>query len=254
MRLALALLGRADEDGDLAQVLVLVHELMGVGDAVEGHRAPQHRADLAGLDELVGQVALPGVGEVRADDLLLAHPQVADVEVERVARGRAADDDLAERLDGEDGGRERGAPDVLEDDVGRLAEDLLHALGEVARDGEARLLLVGRLVAAAHHAGELAAVDEALGAELLHKRSLLGAGHHADRLGAGGAAQLRGEHAQPAGRSPDEDLVARLQPRAVQQHPVGGEVREPVGGGLLPGEVLRLRQELLGLDLRELRE
>ena len=66
---------------------------------LEAHRLPQHRADLRLLDQLVGLVGLPGVGEVRADDLLLPHPQVADVEVELVARGGAADHDLAERLD-----------------------------------------------------------------------------------------------------------------------------------------------------------
>ena len=67
---------------------------------------------------------------MRAEDLLLLHPQVADVEVEVVAGGAGADDDLAERLDGEHGGRERRLADVLEDDVGRVAEDLLDALGE----------------------------------------------------------------------------------------------------------------------------
>ena len=46
-RLALALLGRADEDRDLARVLVLVHQLVGLGDLVEGHRLPQHGADQA---------------------------------------------------------------------------------------------------------------------------------------------------------------------------------------------------------------
>ena len=73
-----------------------------------------------------------------ADDALLAHPQVAHVEVEVEAGRGAADDDLAERLDGEDAGRERGHADVLEDDVGLLAEDLLDALGEAARLAEAR--------------------------------------------------------------------------------------------------------------------
>src|SRR6476661_3024174 len=123
-RLAVALLLGADEDRDLAQVLVLLHELVGVGDVLEAHDLPQHRADVPVLDEPVGQVALPRVGEVRAEDLLLAHPQVADVEVEVVARRRAADDDLAERLDRVDGRREGGLADVLEDDVGRVAEDL----------------------------------------------------------------------------------------------------------------------------------
>ena len=84
--------------------------------------------DLPRLDQLVRLVALVGVGEVRADDLLLAHPQVAHVEVEVEARGAGADHDLAERLDDEHRGGEGGLADVLEHDVGRVAEDLLDAL------------------------------------------------------------------------------------------------------------------------------
>src|ERR1700710_14946 len=117
-------------------MLVLVHELMGLRDALEGHRLPQDGTDLGLADEVVGLRALPRVGEVRADDLLLAHPQVANVEVEIEARRRAADDDLAERLDDEHARRERRLADVLEHDVGRVAEDLLDALAEAARLGE----------------------------------------------------------------------------------------------------------------------
>jgi hypothetical protein len=67
---------------------------------------------------------------VRPDDLLLAHPQVPDVEVEVVARGAGADHDLAERPHAEHRGRECRLADVLEDDVRRLAEDLADRLGE----------------------------------------------------------------------------------------------------------------------------
>src|SRR3954466_2897433 len=180
--LALALLACADEDRDLAEVLVLAHELVRLTDAVEAHRAPQHRADLTTLDQLVGLVALVRVGEMRPDDLLLAHPEVADVEVEVVARGAGADHDLAERLDGEDRRRERGLADVLEHDVGRPAEDLLDGLAEAARLLEARLLLVGRLAALAHHALVLVAVDPAGPAEPLDELALLRRGDDADRL------------------------------------------------------------------------
>src|SRR3954469_8465935 len=121
---------RAHEDRDLAEVLVLVYELMGLGDLLEAQRPPEYGTDLSGLDQLVRAVAFPGVGEVRADDALLAHPQVADVEVERVAGGRAADHDGAERLDDEHRRGERGAADMLEDDVGLAAELLRHGLAE----------------------------------------------------------------------------------------------------------------------------
>ena len=147
---------------------------MRVGDALEVHRLREHRADLALGHQLVGAHALVGVGEVRAEDLLLLHPQVADVEVERVARGRAADHDLAERLDGEDRCREGRLADVLEDDVGGVAEDALDLLGEAAGDSEARLLLIGGLLAGSHHAGELVAVDVVDRAELLDQLALLG--------------------------------------------------------------------------------
>ncbi len=113
---------------------------------------------------------------------------------------------------------------------------------------------VGGLAALAHHAVVLAAVDVADGAELLDQLALLLGGDDADGVGAGQRAQLGGEHAQAAGGAPDEDPVAGLQLAAVDQHPVGGEVGQPVGGRLLPGQVLGLGQQLLGLDLAELGE
>ena len=112
----------------------------------------------------------------------------------------------------------------------------------------------GDLVAGAHHALELITVDPAVDAHLLEQLALLGRGDDADRLRAGQLAELGGEHAQAAGGAPDEDAGARLHVAAREQHPVGGEVGEAVGGGLLPGQVLRPRQELLRLDLRELGE
>src|SRR3954449_11124241 len=120
--LAKALGLRADEDRDLSQVLVLVHELVCLGDLIEAECPPEYGTDLSRRDQLVRAMAFPGVGEVTADDLLLAHPQVADVEIQRVAGSRSADHDRAERLDHEDARRERGAADVLEDDVGLPAE------------------------------------------------------------------------------------------------------------------------------------
>ena len=48
--------------------------------------------------------------------------------------------------------------------------------------------------------------------------------------------------------------MAGLELALVDQHPVGGEVGEPVGGGVGPGEVLRAGEELLRLHLGELGE
>src|SRR3954471_25082106 len=103
---------RSHEDRDLAEVPVLVHELMCLGALDEARCPPEYGTDLPRLDQLVRAMAFPGVGEVRAEDPLLAHPQVADVEVERVAGGRAADHDAAERLDDEHARREGRAADV----------------------------------------------------------------------------------------------------------------------------------------------
>ena len=91
-------------------------------------------------------------------------------------------------------------------------------------------------------------------AERAAELALLRRGDDADRLGAGELAQLQREHAQAAGRAPHEHAVAGLQLHLVDQHAVGGEVRQPVGGRLLPREVLGLGQQLLGLHLAELRE
>src|SRR3954453_2006582 len=101
--LAKALGLRADEDGDLPEVLVLVHELVCPRPLIEAERPPEYGTRLPRLDQLVRAVAFPRIGEVRADDALLAQPQVADVEVERVAGRRAADHDGPERLHDEHG-------------------------------------------------------------------------------------------------------------------------------------------------------
>src|SRR4051795_9660234 len=114
--------------------------------------------------------------------------------------------------------------------------------------------IIQHIAAPAHHAAVLVAVDRGAGAELDAELALLGRGDDADRVGAGQLGELEREHAEAAGRAPHEHLVAGLQGDLVHQHPVGGEVGEAVGGGLLPGEVLRLRQQLLRLDLAELGE
>src|SRR3954471_2451328 len=130
--LAKALGLRPDQDRDLSEVLVLVHELVCLGHLIEAECPPEYGTDLPRHDQLVRAVAFPGVGEVRADDALLAHPQVADVEIERVARGRAADHDRPERLHDQHRRRECRAADVLEHDVGRAAELLRDVSAEAA--------------------------------------------------------------------------------------------------------------------------
>src|SRR6185437_1723970 len=97
--------------------------------------------------------------------------------------------------------------------------DLPNRLAEAPRLLEARLLLLRRLAALAHHPRELVAVDVAVGAELLAQLALLVRGHDAHALRARELAELDGEHAEPAGRAPDQDLVAGLHLALVDQHP-----------------------------------
>src|SRR3954452_21987615 len=59
--LAQPLFGRAHEDRDLAEVPVLVHELVRLGPLVEAHRPPESGPALPGLHQLIPPVALPGV-------------------------------------------------------------------------------------------------------------------------------------------------------------------------------------------------
>src|ERR1700760_2325729 len=152
--LALALLGGADQDRDLAEMPVVAEELMRLRHLLEAHRLPQDRSHLGLLDQLICLGRLPRMGEVRADDLLLTHPQVPDIEVELVARGGTADHDLSERPDREHRGGERGLADGLEHAVGGLAQDRLDRLAEPPRLLEPGPFLFYGLVAAAHHAGE----------------------------------------------------------------------------------------------------
>jgi hypothetical protein len=121
---------------------------------------------------------------VRADDLLLAHPQVAHVEVEVVARGRAADDDLAERLDDEDEVGKVALPTCSKTTSGASPRISLTRLAKSRETRKRAFSSSGVSPPAAHHAGELVAVDEALGAELLDERALLRGGDDAHALGA----------------------------------------------------------------------
>ena len=127
-------------------------------------------------------------------------------------------------------------------------------LAEAPRLLEARLLLVGRLAAAAHHPGELVAVDVVARRRAAHSSPFSARGDDADARRRRRARRAGGEHAEAAGGAPDQHAVALLQPAWSIEHPVGGEEGQPVGGRLLPGQRRRLGQQLLGLDLAELRE
>src|SRR4051812_38173006 len=168
-----ALAGGQAEDADLALVQVLVdlqRRLAGLLERVDGG---EDRLHLALADEPVGLPGLPVVGEVAALDGLQAHPQVAVVVLDHVARGGGAGDDRAAPAGDEDRGAHGVAAGVLEDDVGVAAGQLPDALAEAAPLGR----VLGALVLPEAVALGLA-VDDVLHAELVHQGDLLRRGHH----------------------------------------------------------------------------
>ena len=76
-----------------------------------------------------------------ADDPLLPHPQIADVEVEHVALVAPQVTTCRSLRTRTEVGKV--AADVLEDDVGCVAQDLPHPLREAAGLGEPGPLLLG---------------------------------------------------------------------------------------------------------------
>src|SRR5439155_13890666 len=78
-------------DRELPLVLVVLHELMCPRRLREVEDLVEHRPDLPLDDQLVRPLRLVRVREVRSQDLLLPHPQVAHVELQVVARGSSAD-------------------------------------------------------------------------------------------------------------------------------------------------------------------
>ena len=100
------------------------------------------------------------------------------------------------------------------------------------------------------------AVDDALGAERHHVLALRFVRDHADRVCAGGRAELDPEHAQSPRGAPDQHVVARLQPMRLvaEQHAIGRGERQRIGGRLLPGQVLWAGHQLPVLHAAELSE
>src|SRR3990170_4844534 len=117
------------------RVAVLVHELVGQADLLEGEHPRQAGVDPSLDDHLVEGGALLVVSEVGALETLLAHPQVAQVHHRVVAGGAGADHHHALVVADEDGGGDGVLPRVLEDDAGApaLAENLPQLAAEGAR-------------------------------------------------------------------------------------------------------------------------
>src|SRR2546427_2492688 len=150
------------------RVSVLVHQLVDVGNLLEGERLRQARVDLPGRDEVVQRARLVVVREVRPLETLLAHPQVAEIGDRVVARRSGADDDHAPGVAHEDRRRHGVLTRVLEDEprVLALAEDLPERGAERARALQP-FGVPGGVLPVRQHAPvrELLAVDATLGAE-----------------------------------------------------------------------------------------
>src|SRR5919202_5137565 len=196
--------------------------------------------------------------EMRALYALLPHPDIARVEGDVEARRAGAEHHHAAPLHDQAGDREGLFTGMLEDDVHvvALAGDVPDGLAEAARLLEP--VVVFRRIHLGHltPAFEVLAVDDALGAEAHDEIGLGVIRDDADRIGAGRGAELHAEEAEAARGAPDQHIVARPQPvpGVAEQHAVGGGQRQRVAGRFLPGQVLRPRHELAGLDARELRE
>ena len=127
------------QHADLALVQVAVHVVRGLAGLVQRVDHRQGRVDHALGDQPVGLPGLAVVGEVRADDPLEGHPQVAVVVLVHVARRGSAGDDRAAALGHVDRGAEGLAARVLEDDVHVLAA------GQLPDPGAEPLPLLGVL-------------------------------------------------------------------------------------------------------------
>src|SRR5438552_4554285 len=115
------------------RVAVLVHELVHVRDLLEGEGLGEARVDLVRRDQVVQGLRLLVVGEVRALEALLPHPEVAQIGDRGVAARAGADDDHAARVADEDRGRHGVLARVLEDDA--RAPALAHHLPEGGAEG-----------------------------------------------------------------------------------------------------------------------
>src|SRR5580700_1804549 len=191
----------------------------------EFHLGVDHRQHAAGhLGEPVAYVAHRRAE--RADDPVLLLEQLHQVEGDGRPRGRTAGDEPAAALEGEQRAVEGLRPDMLEYDVDAL--------------------LGGDL---AHHVLEpvLAVVDDVVGAQrphLLRLGVVADGGDHraADRLG-----HLDRDGADAGTAGMDEDGLAGLEPRIVEQHVLDGRECDRRTGGVThrhPGR--RLDDEALG--------
>src|SRR5689334_18924151 len=150
----------------------------------------------ASLDvEAVGLARLQQIGEVRALNALLAHPDIARIEGDVVAGGAGAEDDHAAALHDETRYRESGFAWVFEHhvDIVALAGDVPDRLAEFARFFGPSVIF--RRTHFGHRAPaiEILAIDDAFGAERHDEVAFALVAEDADGIGAGDGAELNRE-------------------------------------------------------------
>src|SRR3954463_532854 len=167
----------------------------------------------AGVDaaiyyELVCRRSLLEMGEMRTLDALLPHPDITRVESDVVAGGPRAEHHHAAALHHQAGDREGRLARMLEHDVDvALAGDVPDRLAELA--GFLDPGVVFRRADCGHlsPAGEILAVDDALGAQLHHVIALALIRDDADGIGAGRGRELYAEHPEAARSAPHQHVV-----------------------------------------------
>ncbi len=184
------------------------------------------------------------IGEVRALDALLMHPEIARVHGEVVARRAGADHDHAAALHHLHRDRERRLARMLEHevDVDALAGDVPDRLAEARASLSANYCTRAcpTFGSCPQHLKSLRLMTP-LAPSCMHEIALVVIRDHADRIGARRRAELDRERAKTAGSAPHQHVVARTQHvrTMAEQHAVGGGERQRVAGALFPGEMLR---------------
>ena len=98
----------------------------------------------------------------------------------------------------------------------------------------------------AHVGGDVGGrvVDRLVGAELAQTRALLGAARGGDHVGAAQLREQQRARADAAARAEDQDLLARTQPAAREEHAVRRAVGDGQAGGVLVADVVGQRDQL----------
>src|SRR5262245_17516034 len=221
-------------DNDLPEDLAVLDQPEPLGRFFERQHVVYDRLHAAFPDQAHQRLQVVVVEAVRADDLQLEAPDVAQVFLRVVARGRAANEHLAAALHA----AQRRRPGVAAGEV----DDHVHAalVGAPLRFAvflDRPFREVGVLV-----------VDDVVRAQLFQARDLVGAARARDDLGSQHFRQQHAPGADPAARAQHEHLVAALDGLVRDQHAVGRTVGDRQRGGVLERDGVRHADQLVLRD------